>query len=111
VDDRDIMADIEKWNTILRDSDKVTEDDLNRAYTIYKNARNASIRDSRIDDACRIYSDAFFQMAKPVYKANNPDKSLDLIKKGLDINPNHEKLKKLHKRRVDHPDGKESIFD
>lgn len=105
------MEKLETWIAVLRQKENVTVEDLDRAYASYMSVLNNNYRDPKVNLANDVYANAFFDVGKRYFKEENLEVSKGLIAKGLEINPQHEKLKDLDARWQRKKEGDEFFMD
>jgi len=105
------MEKLETWIAVLRQKENVTLDDLNKAYASYMSVLNNHYNDPKVSVAHDVYANAFFAAGKRYFKQENLEVSRELIAKGLEINPQHEKLQDLNARWQRKKDGDEYFMD
>lgn len=105
------MKDIEQWVSVLEGSRFLTLDELNQAYSAYMAVAGANITDDRLRNANSVYSDAFYEMGKKYFRQNQMELSRDLIAKGLQINPQDQRLQDLNARWERRQSDSENMVD
>jgi tetratricopeptide (TPR) repeat protein len=107
----DTMQKLETWISVVKQKQNLTVDDLNKAYESYMSVLNNNYRDPKVNVAHEVYANAFFDLGKRYFKADDLEISRDLIAKGLEINPEHEKLQDLNARWERKKNGDEWFMD
>ena len=107
----DTMEKLETWISILKQKQNLTLDDLNSAYESYMSVLNNNYRDPKVNVAHDVYANAFFDLGKRYFKADDLAISKELIAKGLEINPQHEALQDLNARWERKKNGDEWFMD
>lgn len=107
----EIMGKLELWNDQLKDTESITEENLEKAYAAYMAVLQEDLKNPQVDTANKLYANAFFQLGKKRFKEKDMETSRYLISKGLEINPNHKELKDLHARWQRRHDGDEYFLD
>lgn len=107
----EVMGQIEKWAAVLQQTDTVTVEALNQAYSAYMAVLGTEYSEAKVNHANNVYSDAFFTLGKQYFKNDDMAISKELIVKGLQINPEHEKLMDLQARWQRKSEGKSFFLD
>ena len=107
----EVMEQLETWISVVKQKQNLTPEDLNRAYESYMSVLNHNYRDPKVTVAHEVYANAFFNLGKRYFKSDDLEVSGDLITKGLEINPEHEKLQDLNARWERKKNGDEWFMD
>ena len=107
----DTMQKLETWISVVKQKQHLTVDDLNSAYESYMSVLNNNYRDPKVNVAHEVYANAFFDLGKRYFKADDLEISRELIAKGLEINPEHKNLQDLNARWERKKNGDEWFMD